>query len=402
MTNEKEFLFWESSSRDTIDFKMVYVDIANGDLVSGLLLSQIIYWFLPSKSNQSKLTETNGVKQLIKKRGDWYNEIRISEKQYDRAVGILGKLGLIKVELKKSNYYDGAPVPHIQLNFDVLIDLLNNQREKSILTKGENQFPPKVEIDIPETAKTIDTETTPETISEIIKKEREEDFLPSSSENQNLTESKSNTIIETVSKLSSKLDRKKLSKEKYNLIKEIKASYDIEDFFKASIDNYKTLASVYTLIESNFVEDPHPSIIINAKTNLLEYLVESDSPKETQIYQELSQMDKGDRFLVYKVMLENFNKKYHDLGDEQKVILKTYVNNISNSPALKEFIDKKLISLKKSLIENSKRIEDKVVKIKVDEIINFINPILENKKMKDDYVISLLQYIELNEEISKL
>jgi len=188
MTNEKEFLFWESSSRDTIDFKMVYVDIANGDLVSGLLLSQIIYWFLPSKSNQSKLTETNGVKQLIKKRGDWYNEIRISEKQYDRAVGILGKLGLIKVELKKSNYYDGAPVPHIQLNFDVLIDLLNNQREKSILTKGENQFPPKVEIDIPETAKTIDTETTPETISEIIKKEREEDFLPSSSENQNLTE----------------------------------------------------------------------------------------------------------------------------------------------------------------------------------------------------------------------
>ena len=51
--------------------------------------------------------------------------------------------------------------------------------------------------------------------------------------NQNLTESKSNTIIETISKLSSKLDRKKLAKEKYNLIKEIKSSYDIEDFFKA-------------------------------------------------------------------------------------------------------------------------------------------------------------------------
>ena len=220
--------------------------------------------------------------------------------------------------------------------------------------------------------------------------------------NQNLTESKSNTIIETISKLSSKLDRKKLSKEKYNLIKEIKASYDIEDFFKASIDNYKTLASVYTLIESNFVEDPHPSIIINAKTNLLEYLVESTTPKETQIYQELSQMDKGDRFLIYKVMLENFNKKYHDLGEEQKIILKTYVNNISNSPSLKEFINKKFTSLKKSLIENSNRIEDQVIKIKVNEIINFINPILESKKMKDDYVISLLQYIELNEEISKL
>ena len=190
MTNEKEFLFWESSSRDTIDFKMVYVDIANGDLVSGLLLSQIIYWFLPSKSNESKLTETNGVKQLIKKRGDWYNEIRISEKQYDRAVGILENLGLIKVELKKSNYYDGAPVPHIQLNFDVLIDLLNNQREKSILTKGENQSSPKGKInvpqkektDIPQTAKSIDTETTPETttkiITEIKREEEKKEFPP--------------------------------------------------------------------------------------------------------------------------------------------------------------------------------------------------------------------------------
>jgi len=53
--------------------------------------------------------------------------------------------------------------------------------------------------------------------------------------NQNLTEGKANSIISTISSLSCKLNRKQLAKEKYNLIKEIKASYDIEDFFKASI-----------------------------------------------------------------------------------------------------------------------------------------------------------------------
>lgn len=219
---------------------------------------------------------------------------------------------------------------------------------------------------------------------------------------KNLSEGKAESVINTISSLSTKLDRNRLAKEKYNLIKEIKASYDIEDFFKASITSYKTLASIYTLIESNFITNPSPDIIISSKSNLLDYLVESPLPKENQIYQDLSEMDKGERFLVYKVMLENFNKKYHDLGEEQKLILKTYVNNISNSPKLKEFIDKKFTKLKTDLVENSKRIDDQVTSIKIGEIINFIDPILESKKMKDDYVVSLLQYIELNEEISKL
>lgn len=220
--------------------------------------------------------------------------------------------------------------------------------------------------------------------------------------NQNLTEGKANSVISTISSLSKKLDRSKLAREKYNLIKEIKASYDIEDFFKASIDNYKTLASIYTLIESNFVEDPSPQLIVSSKSNLLDYLIENKESEEDTIATELASMDKGERFLVYKVMLENFNKKYHDLGDEQKLILKTYVNNISNSPALKEFINKKFTKLKQSLLENQKRIDDQVTSIKIGEIITFIDPIIESKKMKDDYVVSLLQYIELNEEISKL
>lgn len=218
----------------------------------------------------------------------------------------------------------------------------------------------------------------------------------------NLNESKAETVISTISELSKKLDRKKLTKEKYNLIKEIKENYNIEDFFKTTINNYKSLASIYTLIESNYIDNPNPQTIINSKLNIIEYLTENTSKEESQIYSELSQMDKGERFLVYKVMVENFNNKYSNLDSEQKQTLKEYINNVSDPISLKKFIDTKFTSLKESLHDLSNKIEDKITKIKLEETIKMINPILESKKMKDDYIVTLFQYQELNKELSKL
>ena len=82
MQSIEEFLYWEEKSKDTIDFKVIYVDVAD-DLIAGLLLSQIIYWNLPSKKGQSKIREINGRRQLVKQRGDWYSEIRITENLFN-------------------------------------------------------------------------------------------------------------------------------------------------------------------------------------------------------------------------------------------------------------------------------------------------------------------------------
>jgi hypothetical protein len=49
---KEEFLLWEKASKDTIDVKRVYIDIA-GDVVGGIILSQIIYWHLPSKKGDN-------------------------------------------------------------------------------------------------------------------------------------------------------------------------------------------------------------------------------------------------------------------------------------------------------------------------------------------------------------
>ena len=53
MKSFNDFLAWEKASRDSIDFKKIYVDVA-GDLIAGLLLSQIIYNFAKNTRDFSR------------------------------------------------------------------------------------------------------------------------------------------------------------------------------------------------------------------------------------------------------------------------------------------------------------------------------------------------------------
>jgi hypothetical protein len=90
--NQHDFVVQERASRDTIDVKRAYILMA-GDISAGVLLSQIIYWHLPDKKgNQTKLTvKRNNYLWLAKKRDDWWNEICMLPKQFDRAIKDLEK-----------------------------------------------------------------------------------------------------------------------------------------------------------------------------------------------------------------------------------------------------------------------------------------------------------------------
>ena len=153
---KEQFIAWELASHDAIDVKRCYVDIA-GDLVSGILLSQIIYWHLPNKKGKSKLrVQHKGNSWIAKKREAWWDECRITAKQFDRASAILKNKGLIEMQVFKFN---GAPMKHIRLNWDKLLNIADiTQRVKSILPKGEDGNLPKGKIHLDETVKTL-TET---------------------------------------------------------------------------------------------------------------------------------------------------------------------------------------------------------------------------------------------------
>jgi hypothetical protein len=218
-----------------------------------------------------------------------------------------------------------------------------------------------------------------------------------------LSESKAESIISTVLELSKKLDRDKLAKEKYNLIKELKENFDLNDFFQAKIKNYKLLASIYTLFESiNIKGFANPEVIINSKVNILESITSSPDTKLslTPLVKELMQLDKGTRALAYKIMLEKYNEKFDGLNSEQKEILKEYINSIANAPKLKEFLNVKFKKISESLKKNISKVDDPILQIKIKEVINLIDPIVESKKLRDDHVIALLQYVELSQEVN--
>lgn len=130
MQSWQEFLAWEQASRQTIDFKTIYVDIAGGDILAGLLLSQIIFWHLPTQNNKSKLRVVHDQKiWLAKSDSQWFDEVRLTEAQARRARAVLTNLLLIETRTYKFN---GTPITHIRVNHNALIIALKKQMNLSL------------------------------------------------------------------------------------------------------------------------------------------------------------------------------------------------------------------------------------------------------------------------------
>jgi hypothetical protein len=102
------------------------------------------------------------------------------------------------------------------------------------------------------------------------------------------------------------------------------------------------------------------------------------------------------------MLIEKFNDKYSNLTSTQKNVLKEYINNVNDPAKLKAFVNKSLSSIKKELTEIKSTIDDKVVEIKLNEVINLIKPIPVKSNIKDEHLVSLLQYHQLTEEIKKV
>ena len=215
-------------------------------------------------------------------------------------------------------------------------------------------------------------------------------------------ESNATMLIDTLIEAHGKLNKGQLRREKYNLIKEIKDTYDVNDFFKAKISNYKIMASIFNLLEN---KNASPLSIVNSKVTLLEHITGKtldNKPKKDVVMEDYAKYDKDTRLLTYKVLLEKFNDKYSGLGENQKSLLKEYVNSVTNSPALKSFINKEIKTVKNTITGYSKKVEDKAVVVKLTETRDMIKPLCKKSSVNDDNVINLLNYYELVNELKTI
>ena len=214
------------------------------------------------------------------------------------------------------------------------------------------------------------------------------------------SEYKASEFLNIILKERIKLSNTALSKQKYNLIKDIKKHYVLEDFFKFRVSNYKENASIYKLFEYSSKDSPKQ--YVECKSQLLEHLTIKSSKDDivSMVNEEYSKQPKEVRMLAWKMLVENFNDKYTNLTNKQRGILKEYINSVDNSDKLKTFVIKECNILVEQL--KNIKITDNVINIKVNEVIKLTSKLKSANTITESQVLSLLRYYELYNELKKV
>jgi len=210
-------------------------------------------------------------------------------------------------------------------------------------------------------------------------------------------------ILNVVLHTRSKLNERELEKQKYNLIKEIKEKYNIDEFLKNKIPNYKLYASVYKLFEDQSPGESKFEVkeIIEAKECVVENLTKERRVDEKSLDVYSSQTPEV-RLLAYKFLIENFNKKYSSLLSSQKDLLKQYITNVSNTNKFTDYVNKEYKRVSESLKDSTSSIENDVIKIKLNETVSQLSGKVITGVVKENQLSALLSAYELIEEIDRL
>ena len=213
---------------------------------------------------------------------------------------------------------------------------------------------------------------------------------------------KANTLIDTVISEYNKINKRILSKQKYNLIKEIKNNYVLENFFKTKVPSYKINASIWRILEAN---GNNPEKTVQSRYYIIENIINKKAKKQKidEVSNELNKHDKDLRILSYKILLEKFNNKYGTtLQAPQKRLLKEYIENISNSNSIKKFVGDEIDKLINSINMIKPNVDDKIVRIKLAEVNHQLDKIKEAKVVNETHILSCMRSYSLIKELKNV
>jgi len=121
-----------------------------------------------------------------------------------------------------------------------------------------------------------------------------------------------------------------------------------------------------------------------------------------KVLKEYSKEDKDLRLLAYQILVDKFNSKYKALDESQRKLLKNYINNISNTNSLREYVDTEVVKIKKELETQLPKVNDKITNIKLTEAINQVENLTKGKIVDEKQVLTLMRYYELIKEIKNV
>lgn len=216
------------------------------------------------------------------------------------------------------------------------------------------------------------------------------------------TDKNAEVFIDKVVEAHQKLNHQKLEREKYNLVKAIKESFDEKSLMASQINNYKIVASIQKVFDANKMSVLEVKDAVDSKITLIEHISNQKDKKNTKaddLVEFYKKQEKDLRLLTYKILMERFNDKYSKLNTAQKNLLREYINNISNTSQFKEYYKSQIDKVLTILTERKKTIKDKITLIKLNETINALRNQKISNRIKDNQVSALILSYELIKEL---
>ena len=212
------------------------------------------------------------------------------------------------------------------------------------------------------------------------------------------SEINADNFVSAVVKARKDINESDLRRDKYNLIKDLKSNFNVNEFFKSRVSNYKVQAATYKLFE--YAEADDPKEYISSKAAITEHVRTTVPAAKQKI--NLSQEHKDVRILASKLVVDKFNSKYSKLTSPQKSMLREYINNVSNSVNLKNYILKETKELQTSISKYKSDVSSKIIRIKLNEVANLLNKLRKKHIVEDKDVLTMLRYYELVNELKNI
>jgi hypothetical protein len=190
-----------------------------------------------------------------------------------------------------------------------------------------------------------------------------------------------------------------LNREKSLLIRDINYNLDDSRFYYRRIPDYKTYATIQTLLNEWRLNDrSNLTKTIQFESKVAEWLINKEKDDIT-VVEDVSNPDVNE--LVVKIMSEKINKKYMGkLGDLQRHVLKEYVFSLSEDKddrirtVLKEIKARTLKDIEELVLSTDNR----VILEKIDVVKNKITS-ESLEKIDDESISRFLVLINLRKEI---
>jgi hypothetical protein len=224
---------------------------------------------------------------------------------------------------------------------------------------------------------------------------------------QRLSEQKAFQFLNLINEQRKQLDQRKLDLEKYRLVKEIKNHFDLKEFFSARIPSYKVYASIYKNFDAAVNGMTNVFLVeelANSQFTLVEHLSGKTANKQVRENNELATIIRGQdehiRYLTYKILIERFNEKYKGLDEAQRNLLKEYIYNASNTSKLKSYTQMESRKLAKNIAQRASKITDKVVRIKLAEVVSQLQKVEKAPTIKENHMTAMLIGYEILKELA--